>query len=69
MQSPPAWWWTVVVFGALFLPFLLAFGWVPTVLRLKREKPALKLALASLAISGVVWLAAIIAWEAGRPKY
>ncbi len=68
MHSPPAWWWSVVLFGAFVLPLLLAFGWIPTVVQMKREKPALKLAMASLAISALAWLATLVAWEAGRPK-
>jgi hypothetical protein len=68
MHSPPPWWWTVVVYGAFVQPFVLAFGWVPVVVQIKRDRPALKLALFSLAASGLLWLGSIIAWEMGRPK-
>ena len=67
-HSPPAWWWAVVSFGAFVLPLLLAFGWIPTIVLLKRERPALKLALVTLGLSALAWIATIVAWEIGRPK-
>lgn len=67
-HSPPAWWWLAVAFGAFVLPLLLTFGWIPTVLRIKQERPAWKAALVTLAVTAALWTATMVAWELGRPK-
>ena len=68
IHTPPAWWWAVVSFGAFAMPLLLMFGWIPTAVQIKRDKPAWKTALLTLAVLGVAWLCTMIAWEVGRPK-
>jgi hypothetical protein len=67
-HTPPVWWGIVVLFGIFGLSPFLAFGWIPTAMRMARGAPWKKWALITHGAGLGLFILTFILWEIGRPK-